>query len=112
MSNERERLREYLDQLLKKVGTARELGRRLGVAHTTVQAWYDCATDPQIVNLRKLANLGGLTLDELDHYLVTGKLPDRGSLVEQTVLLINRLKPEELREVQYALTERLLKLIS
>jgi transcriptional regulator with XRE-family HTH domain len=42
----------------------RELGRRLGCPHATVQQWESEKTTPDTENLMKLANLFGLQLSE------------------------------------------------
>ena len=69
------RLAAFLSDLRKDLGgiSQRQLSERLGVSATTCQSWEAGYAKPGVKNLRKLAALKGISLDELQAYL-EGKL--------------------------------------
>lgn len=57
---------EFLYQKRKKIGlTQEELGRKLGVTNKAVSKWEVGETLPEVTMLEPLANLLGITVDEL-----------------------------------------------
>jgi transcriptional regulator with XRE-family HTH domain len=96
MESKNERLAKFVREL-RGSQSQRQFAKQIGVSQACVGYWEGCVALPDPENLKRLANLKGWSLDDLQTYLYTGELPKNDPL-EQIAIKIRSLS---LHDVAY-----------
>lgn len=105
MSTKAERLATLVQELRGSLSQG-QFAKRLGVSRPTVTLWESRLAWPEAENLQKLALLKGWTLEEIQVYLIEGKLPSSDPL-EQILNKVRLLPSEAVAQVAAVAVETL-----
>ena len=100
---------ERLANLMRRLRgsqSQRQLAKRLGVSHSSVNLWESGQAWPETENLEKLAACKCWSLQDLQTYLVKGDLPNSEPL-EQMLNMVRSLPSEAVAQVAAVAVETL-----
>ena len=97
MSDKARRLAAFVQELRGSLSKG-QFAKKIRVDPSTISLWESGNAYPELGNLSKLAHLKGWTLEQLETYLLEGKLPTEDPL-EQILRKIRTLPFESVAQV-------------